>query len=113
MRQISFKQVIPFFKRPVVVQVLLLAVCVISMRIAAQQQTPTQQVPQNAAVISGVVQDGGGLPLDKVTVLLTAPNVSASVLTTPEGKFEFKNLAPAAYVVTVQATRFRKIQKTV
>lgn len=74
-------------------------------------QTPVPQV--NTAVVTGFVQDDKGTPLDKVSVTISAPNFSASTITAADGRFEFKNLPPAKYLITAQATRFRKTQTAV
>jgi ligand-binding sensor domain-containing protein len=74
-------------------------------------QTPAPQV--NTAVVTGLVQDDKGTPLDKVSVTISAANFSASAITAADGKFEFKNLPPAKYLITAQATSFRKTQATV
>ena len=91
---------------------LIFLACVIGVRITAQQ-TPPPPPQSNTATITGVVQDSSGAPIDKVTVVLTGPAGAVSVVTDAEGKFEFKNLPPAAYVISVQAARFRKMQKSV
>jgi ligand-binding sensor domain-containing protein len=74
-------------------------------------QTPVPQV--NTAVVTGFVQDDKSTPLDKVSVTISAPNFSASAITAADGKFEFKNLPPAKYLITAQATRFRKTQAAI
>lgn len=79
-------------------------------------QIPFSQTPQSqtgTAIISGVVLDDKGVPIEKATVSLTASSYSASVLTQADGKFEFKNLAPAKYTITVQAARLRQKQTQV
>src|SRR5689334_12629722 len=69
-------------------------------------QTPTPQI--STATITGTVQDDKGTPLEKVNVTISSPTFSASAITTADGRFEFKNLQPAKYIVTAQAARFRK-----
>jgi ligand-binding sensor domain-containing protein/AAA+ ATPase superfamily predicted ATPase len=78
---------------------------------SSAHQTPVPQV--NTAAVTGFVQDDKGAPLDKVSVTLSSVNFSASAITAADGKFEFKNLSPAKYLVTAQVTRFRKTQATV
>ncbi|MEW6127032.1 MAG: two-component regulator propeller domain-containing protein [Acidobacteriota bacterium] len=75
--------------------------------------TQTQPSQTGTAMISGVVLDDKGVPIDKATVSLTSTVYSASVLTQSDGKFEFKNLAPAKYTITVQAARLRQKQTQV
>lgn len=113
MRPILFHTALLVWRRAGLGVCLLAVVAVVGFRLAAQQQPPAPQPQLNAAVISGLVVDARGAPLDKVTVLLTAANYSSSVLTGADGKFEFKSLAPAQYLVSVQAVRFRKAQKAV
>jgi ligand-binding sensor domain-containing protein/AAA+ ATPase superfamily predicted ATPase len=78
---------------------------------SSARQTPVPQV--NTAAVTGFVQDDKGAALDKVSVTISAANFSASAITGADGKFEFKNLPPAKYLVTAQATRFRKTQAAV
>jgi ligand-binding sensor domain-containing protein/AAA+ ATPase superfamily predicted ATPase len=78
---------------------------------SSARQTPLPQV--NTAAVTGFVQDDKGAPLDKVSVTISAANFSASAITGADGKFEFKNLPPAKYLITAQATRFRKTQTAV
>ncbi len=78
-------------------------------------QTSGPQIlqPQNgSAVVTGTVLDDRGVPLEKATVSISSATYTASVLTQADGKFEFKNLAPAKYTVTVQAARLRQKQTT-
>jgi ligand-binding sensor domain-containing protein/protocatechuate 3,4-dioxygenase beta subunit len=82
--------------------------------VAFHSQAHQTQTPQvSTATITGTVQDDKGTPLEKVSVTISSPAYSASAITTADGKFEFKNLQPAKYVVTAQASRFRKTQTTV
>ncbi len=60
------------------------------------------------ATISGVVQDDRGLPVADVKVTITSEGFSQLTLTSADGKFEFRNLAPRQYTITAEATRFRK-----
>jgi ligand-binding sensor domain-containing protein/AAA+ ATPase superfamily predicted ATPase len=78
---------------------------------SSAHQTPAPQA--STASVTGLVQDDKGAPLDKVSITISSPNFSASAFTAPDGKFEFKNLSPAKYVITAQAARFRKTQATV
>ena len=65
------------------------------------------------AIIQGVVQDDRKLPVADVKVTITAEGFSQSTLTSADGKFEFRNLAPRQYTITAEATRFRKQRTTV
>jgi ligand-binding sensor domain-containing protein/AAA+ ATPase superfamily predicted ATPase len=94
--------------QPIYIAIFLAIASVIAFHSRAHQ---TPQV--NTATITGAVQDDKGTPLEKVNVTLSSPNYSASAITTADGKFEFKNLQPAKYLVTAQAARFRKTQSTV
>ncbi|HEX5736095.1 MAG TPA: two-component regulator propeller domain-containing protein [Blastocatellia bacterium] len=60
------------------------------------------------ATITGTVQDDRGLPVADVKVTITSEGFSQSTLTSADGKFEFRNLAPRQYTITAEATRFRK-----
>jgi ligand-binding sensor domain-containing protein len=73
--------------------------------IAAQTQTPPQ--PEGVA-ITGTIQDERGQPVADVKVTLLSQDFSSSKLTQDDGKFEFRNLKPAAYRVVAEAARFRK-----
>jgi ligand-binding sensor domain-containing protein/protocatechuate 3,4-dioxygenase beta subunit len=79
-----------------------------------QSSKPQILQPQNgSAVVSGVVLDDKGVPLEKATVSIASATYTASALTQADGKFEFKNLAPAKYTITAQAARLRQKQTTV
>ncbi len=60
------------------------------------------------AIIVGTVQDDRGQAVADVKVTITAEGFSQSTLTRANGKFEFKNLTPRQYVITAEASRFRK-----
>jgi streptogramin lyase len=62
---------------------------------------------QNAAVI-GTIQDDKGAPVAGAKVTLTSGDFSLSKSTQADGRFEFRNLKPAEYRITVEAARFRK-----
>lgn len=72
---------------------------------AAQTQPPLQ--PEGAS-ITGVVQDEQGHPVADVKVTLLSQDFSSSKLTQGDGRFEFRNLKPAAYRIVAEAARFRK-----
>ena len=72
-------------------------------RTAAQTEQP--QKPPN---ISGVIQDAGGAPVANAKTTLTSQGFTSSTLTSADGRYEFTNLAPATYRLTVEADRFRK-----
>ncbi|HET9533368.1 MAG TPA: two-component regulator propeller domain-containing protein [Blastocatellia bacterium] len=60
------------------------------------------------ATISGVVQDDRGAPVADVKVTISSGDFFSSVFTRADGKFEFKALKPAQYLITAEAARFRK-----
>ncbi|HSE99152.1 MAG TPA: two-component regulator propeller domain-containing protein [Blastocatellia bacterium] len=60
------------------------------------------------ATISGVVQDDRGAPVADVKVTIASGDFISSVFTRADGKFEFKGLKPAQYIITAEAARFRK-----
>ncbi|HJQ71086.1 MAG TPA: two-component regulator propeller domain-containing protein [Blastocatellia bacterium] len=60
------------------------------------------------ATVNGVVRDDRGMPVADVKVTITSEGFSQSTLTSADGKFEFRNLAPRQYTITAEATRFRK-----
>ncbi|HWP42627.1 MAG TPA: two-component regulator propeller domain-containing protein, partial [Blastocatellia bacterium] len=60
------------------------------------------------ATISGTVQDDRGAPVADVKVTISSGDFFSSVFTRADGKFEFKGLKPAQYVITAEAARFRK-----
>jgi ligand-binding sensor domain-containing protein/AAA+ ATPase superfamily predicted ATPase len=70
---------------------------------AAQTEQP--QKPPN---IGGVIQDERGLPVANAKITLTSQGFTSSTLTSADGRYEFTNLAPATYRLTVEADRFRK-----
>jgi ligand-binding sensor domain-containing protein len=71
----------------------------------ASQQPPGQS---GGGAIIGVIQDDRGAPLANAKVTLTSGDVLTSKSTQVDGKFEFHNLKPAQYRLTVEAARFRK-----
>lgn len=71
----------------------------------ASQQTGT---PGSGGAIIGSVQDDRGAPLANAKVTLSSGDVLSTQSTQPDGKFEFRNLRPAPYRITVDAARFRK-----
>ncbi len=79
-------------------------------------QNPPQQPPPaqaSTASIAGVVVDDRNAPIANVSVAISSDKFAASALTNAEGKFEFKNLQPAKYIISAQAARFRKGQTAV
>jgi ligand-binding sensor domain-containing protein len=60
------------------------------------------------ATINGVVQDDRGAPVADVKVTITSGDFLSSAFTRADGKFEFKGLKPAQYIITAEAARFRK-----
>jgi ligand-binding sensor domain-containing protein len=63
---------------------------------------------QGGGSIVGVIQDDQGAALPNAKVTLTSGDFSESKSTQADGRFEFRNLKPAQYRVTVEAPKFRK-----
>src|SRR5262249_5462486 len=76
----------------------------------ASQHPPAQG--ENGA-IAGVIQDERGAPVANAKVTLISGDVSTAKSTQADGKFEFRNLKPAQYRITVEAARFRKEALTI
>lgn len=88
----------------VLLAVLFILVLLVKAHVAGQQAGG-----QGASgAIIGVVQDDRGAPLANAKVTLTSGDVLSSISTQADGKFEFHNLKPAKYGITVEAARFRK-----
>ena len=83
-----------------------LAVCIVVAKSHLASQQPGGQSAGGAII--GVIQDDRGAPLTNAKVTLTAVDVSSTINTQADGKFEFHNLKPAQYRITVEAARFRK-----
>lgn len=82
---------------------------ILSLLIATGQMFLHARAAQvEGAVITGTVQDDRGLPVADVKVTITSEGFSQSTLTSADGRFEFRNLAPRQYTITAEATRFRK-----
>jgi protocatechuate 3,4-dioxygenase beta subunit len=62
----------------------------------------------DGATVNGVVQDDRGAPVADVKVTITSGDFLSSAFTRADGKFEFKGLKPAQYIITAEAARFRK-----
>lgn len=61
----------------------------------------------DTGMISGLVVDPLGRPVQQATVVLTGPNGSSTTTTDPDGGFQFANLPPGTtYVLTVSASGF-------
>jgi hypothetical protein len=60
--------------------------------------------------VAGVVKDASGavVPQVKLTLTSTATNSHLTVLTNPEGEFQFLQLPPATYKLTAEASGFKK-----
>ncbi|HSE38798.1 MAG TPA: two-component regulator propeller domain-containing protein, partial [Blastocatellia bacterium] len=71
----------------------------------ASHQAGSQGSP---GAIIGVIQDDRGAPLANAKVTLASGEVLVSISTQADGRFEFRNLKPAQYRITVEAARFRK-----
>jgi ligand-binding sensor domain-containing protein/AAA+ ATPase superfamily predicted ATPase len=55
-----------------------------------------------------VIQDDRGAPVANAKVTLASGDTLSSISTQADGRFEFHNLKPAQYRITVEAARFRK-----
>jgi len=67
---------------------------------------------QNASTISGTVKNAAGQALTSVKVSLTGP-LSASMLTGPDGTFQFTALPAGSYLVTIEKSPFATINTTI
>ena len=85
--------------------VLLVFAMALSGHLASQQ--PAGQTGGGAII--GVIQDDRGAPLANAKVTLTSGDLLTSKSTQIDGKFEFHNLKPGSYRITVEAARFRKV----
>lgn len=90
--------------RTVLLAILVLAGAT-ARQLLASQQPPAQT---SGAAIIGVVQDDRGAPLANAKVTLTAGDLTIPKSTQTDGRFEFHNLKPGQYRITVEAARFRK-----
>jgi hypothetical protein len=88
--------------------------------LAPAQQSPvlpkdnpnqTQKDKQNFLVLSGVVTDKAGavVPGAQVTLRNTKNGETRSTVSNTEGFYEFKNIEPAVYEITVEAAGFRTL----
>lgn len=79
---------------------------VLTLSIASFWNLPAQEV---VAHIRGTVTDpsGAGVPGAEVKATNTQTQVSAAVMTSDDGSYEFLSLAPGTYDVTVSKTGFR------
>ena len=74
----------------------------------------SQQPAQGAGgSIIGLIQDDRGVPLANAKVTLSSADVQTAASTQADGRFDFKNLKPGQYRLTVEAARFRKESVTV
>ena len=67
-----------------------------------------QPLGQNGGAIVGMIQDDRGAAVPNAKVTLTGGDASESKSTQAEGRFEFRNLKPGQYHLTVEAPKFRK-----
>jgi hypothetical protein len=60
--------------------------------------------------VAGTVKDGTGavVPSVKLTLVSNATNAQVSVISNPEGEFQFLQLAPATYKLYAEASGFKK-----
>ena len=88
----------------------LLLVALLFLTVPEKAHVASQQpgTPGAGGAIIGSVQDDRGAPLANAKVTLSSGDVLSIQNTQPDGKFEFRNLRPAQYRITVDAARFRK-----
>lgn len=92
---------------------LLLGLLIVIAALAGSlDERPSAAQSENAAII-GTIQDDTGAPLAGAKVTVSSGDFSLSKSTQADGKFEFRNLKPAEYRITVEAARFRKETVTV
>ncbi len=88
---------------------LLLAALLLSTLPEKAHLATRQGASQGAGgAIIGVIQDDRGAPLANAKVTLTSGDLLSTKGTQADGKFEFRDLRPAQYRITVDAARFRK-----
>ncbi|HXF40660.1 MAG TPA: carboxypeptidase-like regulatory domain-containing protein, partial [Blastocatellia bacterium] len=82
---------------------------------AATQNSASQHPPAQSegSAILGIVQDDRGAPLANARVTVTSGDFSVSKITEADGRFEFRQLKPAQYRISIEAARFRKESMTV
>lgn len=95
--------------RLISIALLLIAIAIAGRLSDSNGAAQTQPPPQiEGAAIIGAIQDERGQPVADVKVTLLSQDFSSSKLTQGDGKFEFRNLKPAAYRIVAEAARFRK-----
>jgi ligand-binding sensor domain-containing protein len=87
---------------------LLVALLVFSLAVKAHLASQQAGGQSASGAIIGVIQDDRGAPLANAKVTLTSGDLLTSKSTQVDGRFEFHNLKPAQYRLTVEAARFRK-----
>lgn len=85
-------------------QMIFLALIVTTCVISAHAQ-------QTAGNVRGIVKDpsGAAVPNANVTINNNSTNYSSTAQATDEGEFQFNNLPPGEYTVTVEATNFKRL----
>jgi hypothetical protein len=78
------------------------------------QNAPPAHAQRITAALTGTVRDSSGaiVPGASVTVTNTATQVSANVPTNGEGQFEFLNLPPGPYAITVDSNGFKRLVRS-
>jgi hypothetical protein len=73
-----------------------------------------QAVSSPVGSVAGAVKDASGalIPSVKLTLTNTATNAVQTVVSNPQGEFQFLELPPANYSLVVEATGFKKISMT-
>ncbi|HTF37058.1 MAG TPA: two-component regulator propeller domain-containing protein, partial [Blastocatellia bacterium] len=94
-------------------QLLLVALLVFALAVKAHLASQQAGGPSGVGAIIGVIQDDRGAPLANAKVTLSSGDLLTSKSTQADGKFEFHNLLPAQYRLTVEAARFRKEAVTI
>ncbi|HXG67904.1 MAG TPA: two-component regulator propeller domain-containing protein [Blastocatellia bacterium] len=87
-------------------QFLPLAFVAAALALAGTLLAATRQA--EGATVGGIVQDDRGSPVGNARVTISAPGLTSSALTAPDGKYEFRKLQPGQYRITASAERFRK-----
>lgn len=80
--------------------------------LAARHVTHSAAQSEGASII-GVILDDRGDPVSDVKVTATSLTTSVSVLTGPDGRYEFRDLKPGQFQIVALASRFRKEKLTV
>jgi ligand-binding sensor domain-containing protein len=94
-------------------RLLLVGLLVFAMAVKAHLASRQAGGQSGGGAIIGVIQDDRGAPLANAKVTLSSGDLLTSKSTQADGRFEFHNLLPAQYRLTVEAARFRKEAVTI